>query len=92
VICNVPAALIADEWAGIHPTFEAFYIHSIIYSASRAGDAFQRFDIARAVGDTEENQVSAVHEALGHTAAWACRDAGKKVTKPYLIINVLVKN
>lgn len=63
------AALIADEWGGIYPLHEAFYIHSIIYSASRAGDAFQRFDIARAVNDTEENQVSAVQEALGHAGA-----------------------
>ena len=66
---DLRAALVADECAGIHLPYEAFYIHSIIYSASRAGDAFRRFDIARAVNDTEENQVSAVHEALGHAAA-----------------------
>lgn len=63
------ADLIVREWDGIAAPFEAFYLQSIIYSASRAADAFQRYDVARAVRDTEANQVSAVHEALGHAAS-----------------------
>ena len=41
------AAIIIDKFAGIHPPFEAFYIHSILYSAGRSSAAFQRFDVAR---------------------------------------------
>ena len=37
-------ALIVDQYGGIYPVYEAFYIHSIIYAAERSEAAFQRFD------------------------------------------------
>ena len=61
-------AVIAD-YGGICAPHEAFYIRSISYSSARASDAFLRLDVARAVRDSADNQVSAVHEALGHAAA-----------------------
>lgn len=63
------AILIAETLGGIHPPYEAFYIRSIIYSVGRAREAFERFNAARAVSDTNENQLSAIHEALGHTGS-----------------------
>jgi len=63
------AEIITKQYAGIHPPSEAFYINSILYSAGRAREAFQRFDVARSLNDTEAFQVSSVHEALGHSGA-----------------------
>jgi hypothetical protein len=63
------AAIIANEWDGVFAPFEAFYIHSIIYSSSRALGAFERFDVSVALKDSDANKVSAIHEALGHAAA-----------------------
>ena len=62
-------AMIAEHCDGIHPPFEAFYIHSILYAADRAENAFQRFDEAV---DTSANPgliVATVQEALTHAAA-----------------------
>lgn len=42
---------------------------SILYSTSRCLQAFERYDIARKLKDTEEAQVSSVHEAMGHAAS-----------------------
>ena len=39
-------ALIAKEYHGILPVYEAFYIQSIIYAAERSDVAFQRFEEA----------------------------------------------
>ena len=66
---NERALIVARDWGGIFAPFEAFYIHSIIYSSSRAADAFQRYEVSRALRDTESNQVGCIHEALGHAAA-----------------------
>jgi hypothetical protein len=63
------ALLIAQQCAGINPPYEAFYIRSVIYSAGRAREAFERFNAARAASDTNENQLSAIHEALGHAGS-----------------------
>jgi hypothetical protein len=63
------AILITEQYAGIHPPYETFYIRSVIYSAGRAREAFERFTVAKAAGDTNENQVSAIHEALGHAGS-----------------------
>ncbi len=62
------ASVVSGQYAGIFSPNEAFYIHSICYSADRASGAFERFDIAMALRDSDENRVSAVHEALGHAA------------------------
>jgi hypothetical protein len=63
------AILITERYSGIHPPNEAFYIRSVIYSAGRAREAFERFTVARADGDTHEIQVTAIHEALGHAGS-----------------------
>ena len=63
------ASLVVEQYHGICAPYEAFYIRSIMYSSGRACDAFLRFDVAKAVRDSAENQVSAVHEALGHAAS-----------------------
>ena len=63
------AGIIVEKFDGIHSPFEAFYIHSILYSAGRASEAFQRFDVGRSLKDTHAFQVSSVHEALGHAGA-----------------------
>jgi hypothetical protein len=41
--------VVIDEWDGIYPIYEAFYIHSIIYSAERAELAFRRYDSSLSV-------------------------------------------
>lgn len=76
------ASLISREFDGIFPPYEAFYIQSIAYAASRAQRAFERFDVAHALRDSDVNQVSAAHEALGHSAAlsrffWPSKLGGK---------------
>lgn len=37
-------SMVIDQFEGIVPQYEAFYIHSIIYAADRANEAFNRFD------------------------------------------------
>jgi hypothetical protein len=63
------ASLVVEQFDGIYAPYEAFYIRSIMYSSGRARDAFVRFEVARAVRNGADNQVSAVHEALGHAAS-----------------------
>ena len=63
------AHLFADEYGGIIPYVEAFYIHSIIYSASRCLDSFARFDSLKAERGSAEELVNIVQEAVGHAAA-----------------------
>ncbi|MBF6057148.1 MULTISPECIES: hypothetical protein [Thiomicrorhabdus] len=40
---NERVEFVADEKGGIQPVFEAFYLISVIYSASRCLDAFERY-------------------------------------------------
>lgn len=63
------ATICANDWNGIFPTIEAFYIHSIIYSASRCLDAFNRYDVLDKSQDNAEELVSIVQEAVGHSSA-----------------------
>ena len=63
------AEQVASEFDGMIPYCRPFYGRSVRYAVTRAYQAFERFDIRRRLGDSEENQVSAVHEALGHAAA-----------------------
>lgn len=62
-------ALIAQEYGGIYPVYEAFYIHSIIYAAERSEAAFQRFDEAVAKSRSPSLIVATVQEALTHAGA-----------------------
>lgn len=63
------AALIVRESEGIWPLYEAFYIHSIMYTADRAIEAFERYDAALAAGRSAPDQVSPVHEAMGYAGS-----------------------
>lgn len=62
-------ALIADEYGGMSPMFEAFYIHSIIYAAERSETAFQRFDAAVAASEPPALIFATVQEGLTHAGA-----------------------
>lgn len=61
--------VIASEYQGILPFFEAFYLESIAYTAGRAVRAFERFDLAARKGDSKEETVASAQEALTHVAA-----------------------
>lgn len=61
-------AMIVDQFGGIFPPFEAFYIQSIIYAASCSEEAFKRYDAALRDASSAELIVSIVHEALTHAA------------------------
>ena len=63
------AALIAGEYHGIYPVYEAFYIHSIIYAAERSETAFKRFDEAVTTVRSPELIFATVQEALTHAGA-----------------------
>lgn len=76
-------AKLIEEYQGIYPMYEAFYIESIIYATDRSEDAFRRFDAAfTAGGNTDEAEIVAtVQEGLTHAAAlsrffWPMRKKG----------------
>ncbi|MEP3198213.1 MAG: hypothetical protein ABJO57_10110 [Lentilitoribacter sp.] len=60
---------ILEEYGGIFPPLEAFYIASIQYSAERAMDAFLRYQVCISASSHPASIVSTMHEALGHAAA-----------------------
>lgn len=62
-------ALIAQQYGGIYPVYEAFYIRSIIYAAERSEMAFQRFDEAVISSKSAALIVATVQEALTHAGA-----------------------
>jgi len=62
------AQIIANDYAGIFPMHLAFYARSILFAASRAIQAFGRFEESVAAADDSE-AVSSLHEALTHSAA-----------------------
>jgi hypothetical protein len=91
------AILIAERYSGINPPCEAFYIWSVMYSAGRAREAFERFAVARAVGDTNENQVSTIHEALGHAGSlsrffWPSEVGGQRIKALKVLKTARAKN
>ena len=61
--------MVCADSGGIHPPFEAFYIHSVAYAASRAIQAFDRFRAALSEALPDEEVFSLVQEAMGHAAA-----------------------
>lgn len=72
-----------NDYDGILPTIEAFYIHSIIYSASRCLDAFARYETLEKTQYNAVKLVSIVQEAVGHSAAlsryfWPSKRVRKK--------------
>lgn len=62
-------AELVTEMGGIMPHCRAFYSLSLRYSVTRAHQSFERYETSRIAGDTDEEQVSYVHEALGHSAS-----------------------
>jgi hypothetical protein len=66
---NQRASIIAKQFHGIYPVYEAFYIHSIIYAADRSETAFERFDGAVAASMAAAPIFAAVQEALTHAGA-----------------------
>ncbi|MGE0201508.1 MAG: hypothetical protein AB7P76_11130 [Candidatus Melainabacteria bacterium] len=75
-------AMVIDQFEGIVPQYEAFYIHSIVYAADRANEAFKRFESVVSELESKELAVSTVQEALTHAGAlsrffWPPNNAGK---------------
>jgi hypothetical protein len=62
-------ATIIEQYGGICPAYEAFYIHAIIYAAERSESAFQRFEATVAESDSPARILACVQEALTHAGA-----------------------
>jgi hypothetical protein len=62
-------AVVLEQYQGILPYYEAFYIRAIIYAAGRSEEAFERFEVALREAVGSEAIMSAVQEALTHAAA-----------------------
>lgn len=70
-------SILTDQYGGISPTHEVFYIHSIMYVARAANEAFERFSDAvvrhfssdEQAASYEATIVASVQEALTHAAA-----------------------
>lgn len=60
---------IIEQYNGIFPVYEAFYLAAIVYSAGCAIEAFDRYKIAVENRYDNDAAVSYIHEALTHTAA-----------------------
>lgn len=63
------AAICVTDYDGIISYVEAFYIHSIIYSASRCLDSFARYASLKQCNGSADDLISVVQEAVGHSAA-----------------------
>lgn len=68
---------------GILPYCEAFYVHSILYTAKQCEQAFSRYAEARIAALPAEDLIAAVQVAVGHAAAlsryfWPSRTNGKR--------------
>lgn len=83
------AMLCISDYDGIIPHFGAFYIHSIIYSASRCLDSFDRYEVLKAQDVSAAELISILQEAVGHSAAlsryfWPSFFSAKKSQKQSL--------
>ncbi|MCM0020997.1 MAG: hypothetical protein NBV67_13455 [Tagaea sp.] len=66
---NTKESIVTDDFGGICPIYEAFYIHSIIYVAERSDAAFRRYELAVKEGRIAAFVFAAVQEALTHAGA-----------------------
>lgn len=71
--------IVINEFDGICPVYEAFYLESLVYAAGSAVEAFERYDVAVEDGTDKAAIVANVHEALAHAASvsrffWPARD------------------
>jgi len=67
---NRRAKVITDDCMGVLPTYEAFYILSIKYSAERCLEAFELYEKNK-LSKNADLMVSLVQVAVGHAAALA---------------------
>lgn len=63
------AGVVVSDCGGIVPYCEAFYLHSIFYSASRCLEAFERYDKIKSQDSKPDYLISIIQEAVGHAAA-----------------------
>ena len=63
------AQIVTDDYVGIVPYCEAFYLHSIIYSAGRCLESFERYEHFKNQDVSADYLISIVQEAVGHAAA-----------------------
>ena len=61
--------IVIREYNGIAPTFEAFYLQSLLHNARASDDAFERFALSVAEDSDHGAIVSSVEEALTYAAA-----------------------
>lgn len=61
--------VLVDEYSGIVPLHEVFYLQSLLYVANAADAAFSRFEAALANNNQDAVIVATVQEALTHAAA-----------------------
>jgi hypothetical protein len=59
---------VIDEYGGMIPQFEVFYLLSILYPAERCLEAFSRYEEIKTYGKPEL-VIGIVQEAIGHAAA-----------------------
>ena len=87
---------IIEKYGGISPVTEAFYIHSISYSAERSLSAYDKFNSLILSNENSSYSVPFMHEALGHAAGlsrffWPSRNKklhknrGQKLRKSFSI-------
>ena len=82
---------VIDEYGGMIPQYEVFYLLSILYPAERCLEAFSRYEEIKAHGKPEL-VIGIVQEAIGHAAAlsrffWPSEIKKKKAER----INELIK-
>ncbi|MEO0834731.1 MAG: hypothetical protein AAFY16_01830 [Cyanobacteria bacterium J06642_3] len=63
------AKIVIESYNGIIPYCEAFYLHSIIYSAGRCLESFEQCDYMKNQDVNPDYLISIVQEAVGHAAA-----------------------
>ncbi|MEM8718679.1 MAG: hypothetical protein AAGE84_05150 [Cyanobacteria bacterium P01_G01_bin.39] len=63
------AKIVIESYNGIIPYCEAFYLHSIIYSAGRCLESFEQYDYMKNQDVNPDYLISIVQEAVGHAAA-----------------------
>jgi hypothetical protein len=63
------ASICAEDYKGIIPSQEAFFLHSIIYSTARCLDSFERYEHYKNQEIPADDLISIVQEAVGHAAA-----------------------
>ncbi len=63
------ADIVNRDHSGVFPSFEIFYLHSILYSASRCLDSFKQYEYFKSQDTSPETLISIVQEAIGHSAA-----------------------